>query len=172
MQQQQGTLPGLSNLHISRLSNRRAEPAAGQNRKQQQGYAQLPAHQQPGSGTSFSSDGPDSSGSDRAVTAFEQQGHSRLEQRVQQASHKHALDAAGTGKQDPGALVWGKKQKRRRACPAEADPAESKAHKPELSRVNKVSQGQQQSNPRQVLASLPANQMTDFEPQGISTICL
>ena len=173
--QQQGTLPGLSNLHNSKLSNRIAEPAAGQNRKQQQGYARLPAHQQPGSGTPFSSDGPDSSGSDRAVRAFEQQGHSSMDQRLQQASHKRALDAGGNGIQEPRALVWGKKQKRRRASPAESDPADShasKAHNPALARVNRVAQGKQQSNPCQVLASLPANQMREVEPQGICTIWL
>ncbi|DBA85593.1 hypothetical protein WJX77_000333 [Trebouxia sp. C0004] len=167
--QQQGTLPGLSNLHNSKLNNRIAQPVAGQNRKQRQGYATLPAHQQSGSGTPCGSHGPDSSGSDRAVCAFEQHSHSSLDQRLQQAAHKHALDASGNGKQEPGALVWGKKQKRRRASPAESDPAErhaSKAHNPAMARVNRVSQGIQQSNPRQVLASLPANQMREVEPQG------
>ncbi|KAL0053420.1 hypothetical protein WJX82_005513 [Trebouxia sp. C0006] len=33
-------------------------------------------------------------------------------------------------------------------------------------KVNRVPQRQQQSNPRQVLASLPANQMREVEPQG------
>ena len=171
--QQQNALPGPSNLHDSRLSNRVAEPAVGQNRKQQQGYARLPAHQQPGSGTPFSSDGTDSSGSDRAVRAFEQQGHSSMDQRLQQATHKHALDVGGNGMQEPAALVWGKKQKRRRASPAESHPADSHASKahPASARVNRVSQGQQQSNPRQVLASLPANQMREGEPQGICTVC-
>ena len=173
--QQQGTLPGLSNLHNSNLSNRVAEPAAGQNRKQQQGYAKLPAHQQPGSGTPFRSDGTESSGSDRAVRDFEQRGHSSLDQRLQQATHKHALEAGGNSMQEPAALVWGKKQKRRRASPAESDPADShasKAHNPALARVNRVPQRQQQSNPRQVLASLPANQMREVEPQGIRAIRL
>jgi len=173
--QQQGTLPGLSNLHNSKLSDRIAQPAAGQNRKQQQGYARLPAHQQPGSGTPFSSDGHDSSGSDRAVRAFGQQGHSSLDQRLQQASHKNALAAGGNGKQETGALVWGRKQKRRRASPAESAPAEShasKAHNPAMARVNRVSQGKQQLNLRQVLASLPANQMREVEPQGICTVWL
>ncbi len=172
--QQQNALPGLSNLHNCKLSNRVAEPALGQNRKQQQGYARLPAHQQPGSGTPFSSDGPDSSGSDRAVRAFEQQGHSSLDQRPQLATHKHGLDVAN-GMQEPAALVWGKKQKRRQASPAESDPADShasKAHNPALATVNRISQGQQQSNPRQVLASLPANQMRQGESQGICTILL
>ena len=173
--QQQGTLPGLSNLHNTKLNNRVAEPAAGQNRKQQQGYARLPAHQQPGSGTPFSSDGTESSGSDRAVCDFEQRGHSSLDQRLRQATHKHALDAGGNGMQEPAALVWSKKQKRRRASPAESDPADShasKAHNPALARVNRVPQRQQQSNPRRVLASLPANQMREVEPQGICTIWL
>ncbi|KAL0043141.1 hypothetical protein WJX79_010371 [Trebouxia sp. C0005] len=48
--QQQDTLPGLSNLHDSKLSNGVAESAAGQNRKQQRD-AKLPTHQQPGSGS-------------------------------------------------------------------------------------------------------------------------
>ncbi|DBA89051.1 TPA: hypothetical protein ACH3X2_000261 [Trebouxia sp. C0005] len=165
--QQQDTLPGLSNLHDSKLSNGVAESAAGQNRKQQRD-AKLPTHQQPGSGAPFSSDGPDLS-SDRALRAFEQQSHRSLDQRLQQATHKHALDASGTSMQEPEALVWGKKQKRRRAYPAESDLAEShasKAYNPALATGSRVAPRKQHLSPRQVLASLPANHMKEIEPQG------
>ena len=182
-QQEQGTkaqfcLP-LGSKAADAAADGTAELTDSKARKQQLANARPPCQLQPGTATTFR--GHDSDKLIEAVHVPLQTGQSSLHLAQRQAQQQDACIAVSSYKQDAVKLEWGRRQKRQRRAAAGPSLVGSSAGMLQKAAELGTSalQSKQPLHPRQVLASLPANQEVQlsgdassapFEEKGNMTV--